>query len=259
MAEMVTLAFTISSYRLCDFVHLGLKQLRKLTPESPILVSDDVSPESRGIASHASQHCAQYLPTRIRKGHFSGDFQSLVNALVFAESQGADVAVKVSQRFIFRKPESIDVIRKTFSDPNIMVATPGQMSYVNGHASKASRSFALFSILSDVVMIRVGSISAQELLEMYRHRLRTETVQWAAFIEAAVDDLHSRKFPGRTAKIQELTNPVDPADPIYLRRHQHSSEDYKNLGSEHGIGGAFDCREWGAIELRRYLCKPRVV
>jgi len=248
------LAFTISAYRLCDFVHLGLKQLRKLSPDSPILVSDDPSPESLGIRSHAEQHCATYDVARKRRGHFAGDFQSLVSALVFAQSRGADVAVKVSQRFIFRKPESIDVIQKAFADPNIMVATPGQ-PVVNGF-NRATKGFGQFTTLSDVVAIRVGAISAEEMLHMYRQKLLTDRAPWGSFIECAVDSLHS-KFAGRTVKMEELTTPR--SDPIFLRRYQATEQDYRTLALEHGFGGAFNTAEWGQIEGRKYLCRPRVV
>jgi len=254
-AEVLKLAFTISSYRLCDFVHLGLKQLRKLSPDSPILVSDDVSAESPGIRSHASQHCAQYLPTRVRKGHFSGDFQSLVNGLVFAQSQGADVAVKVSQRFIFRRPESIEVLRKVFENPEILMVTPGQPKQVNGH-NRAAQGFAQFTTLSDVVALRVSAISPEELLHTYRKRLLTDKAPWGSFLEVLVNDLHGR-FGEKSLRLDELTNPQP--DPWFLRRYQHSPEDYRKLAGEHGFGGEFYCGAWAAKEGRHYLCRPRVV
>lgn len=249
------LAFTLSTYRLCDFVHLGLKQLRKLSPESPILVSDDASPESPGIASHASQHCAQYICSKKRRGHFASDFQSLVNALVFAKSQDCDVAVKVSQRFIFRKPDSIEALSKVFENPEILMVTPGQPKQVNGH-NRAAQGFAQFTTLSDVVALRVSAISPEELLHTYRKRLITDKAPWGSFLEVLVNDLHGR-FGPKSMRMDELTNPQE--DPWFLRRYQHTPEDYRKLAGEHGFGGAFNCQEWGNIEGRKYLCKPRVV
>lgn len=250
------LAFTLSSYRLCDFVHLGLKQLRKLTPESPILVSDDVSPESPGIASHASQHCAAYTCSAKRRGHFAADAQSLITSLVFAQARECDVAVKVSQRFIFRKSESIEALRKAFENPEILMVTPGQPKQVNGH-NRAAQGFAQFTTLSDVVAIRVGAISAEELLAIYRKRLVTDKAPWSSFLEVLVNDLHGSRFAGKTVRLDELTNPQP--DPWFLRRYQHSPEDYRKLAGEHGFGGEFYCGEWAVKEGRHYLCKPRVV
>ena len=249
------LAFTLSTYRLCDFVHLGLKQLRRLSPESEILVSDDVSPESPGIAALASQNGAAYICSKKRRGHFANDLQSFVYALGFGRDRQADVVVKVSQRFVFRKREAIDAIVQAFENPEICVVTPGRPK-VNGSAPKSAQGFGAFTTLSDIIAVRVGVISPEEFLHMYRHRIVTEKTPWASFLECATDDLH-RKFAGRTLKLDELTNPTD--DPIYLRRYQANSRDYLKLAGEHGFGGAFNCDEWNRIEGRKYLCKPWVV
>lgn len=253
---MLKLAFTISSYRLHDFVKLGLKQLQKLSPDSPILVSDDTGPESEMIRNTAEEHGASYRSPAKRRGHFSGDYQAIVNSMAFAEAASADVAIKVSQRFIFRKPEAIDVIHKTFSDPNILVATPGQPRVMPGKG-KATNGFAKFTILSDVVMIRVGCITPEELLVMYRARIIREKTDWKTFIEGTVDELHHNKFPGRTTKIEELTNPTH--DPIYLRRYQATTHQYQELALSHGFNGPFPLIEWAMLENRNYLCKPVVV
>lgn len=249
------LAFTIGSYRLTDFVSLGIKQIQRLSPDSSILVSDDLAEESNHMKLIADQHGANYKGSKTRRGHFSADFQSMVNALAFAEAAGADVAVKISQRTILRKPEAIDVIKRVFSDPNICVATPGQPKPKT--QNRASKGFGAFTTLSDIVMIRVGCMTPQDLLVMYRERLIREKTPWACFIEVAVDDLHHRKFPGRTIKVDELTNPTD--DPIYLRRYQSTEQQYRDLAMTHGVNGNYPLVEWNAIERHRYLCKPMVI
>lgn len=252
---MLKLAFTVGSYRLVDFIQLGIRQIQKLSPDSCILVSDDASQESSHIKRIADEHCVNYKCSTVRRGHFANDFQSLVHSLAFAESAGADVAIKISQRTILRKPEAIDVIQRVFADPNICVATPGQPKKTQG--SRAAKGFTAFAILSDLVMIRVGCMSAQDLLVMYRERLIREKTPWASFIECCVDDLHNRKFPGRTAKVPELTDPED--DPIYLRRYQATEQQYRTLAIEQGWNGRFPCEEWNRLERRDYKCRPVVV
>lgn len=249
------LAFTIGSYRLVDFIKLGVRQIQKLSQDSPILISDDHSEESPIISRLADEHGVNYKGSGIRRGHFSADFQALINSLAFAEAAGADVAIKISQRTVLRKPEAIDVIQKSFSDPNICAATPGQpRSNTNNRASKG---FNAFTTLSDIVMIRVGCMTPQELLVMYRSRLINEKTPWACFIECTVDDLHNKKLNGRTVKIEELTNPTQ--DPIYLRRYQAKEQDYRNLAISQGWNGRFPCEEWNQIERRDYLCRPKVI
>ena len=253
---MIELAFTISSYRLHDFVKLGIKQINLLSPDSPILVSDDPSPESEMIKSTSESLGAAYKGASKRRGHFAGDLQSMINALAFAKAVGADVAVKVSQRFIFKKHDAIECLQKAFENPDIMVATPGQPR-VRPNADKAARGFGAFTILTDIVAIRVGCISPQDLLVMYRERILREKVPWASFIECAIDELHSIRFPGKTVKLEALTNPT--ADPIYLRRYQASEVQYRTLALSHGFNGLFPLNEWNAIERQAYLCKPVVV
>lgn len=238
------------------FVQLGLAQLSALSPDSPLLVSDDRAQESDEIKSIAEKYRAKYIVSRVRRGHFANDFQGLVNALAFAQATDCDVGIKVSQRFVFRKEESISAIRRAFEDPQIMVATPGQPS--TNTNSRPSGGFSKFTTLSDIVCIRVGALTPDELIQMYRGRLiREKHIPWGSFIECAVDDLHHTKFPGRTAKIAELTNPTP--DPIYLRRYQASPEQYRDLAIKHGFNGLFQTDEWNAIEGRGYMCKPVVI
>lgn len=249
------IAFTIGAYRLVDFIKLSALQLRRLSPDSPILISDDPARESPHIEQVAKELGATYRGARQRRGHFAADFQSFINALVFAESNGCDIAVKASQRFVFRKPESIDVLQKSFEKSNIMVVTPGQPTVTTNHTP--SKGFAAFGTLSDVVAIRVGAISAEQLLHLYRARILREKVPWASFIECLVDELHANVFPGRTMKLKELTNPTP--DPIYLRRYQANEGQYRDLALSHGFNGLFPLNEWGQIEQGNYMGRPVVV
>lgn len=248
------LAFTIGSYRLVDFIKLGICQIKKLSPDSPILVTDDTAKESGTIKHLTESNGCTYRGNKIRKGHFASDFQSIINALVFAEAAGADVAIKISQRMILRRPQVIDVIQRTFEDPSIMLATPGQPSVTSG--GKAQRSFGAFTILTDIVCLRVGSITAEQLLVMYRSRIINEKVPWKDFIECTIDQLHANQFNGMSAKIDELTNQPNKLDPIYLRRYQNTEQQYRNLALEHGWNGSFPVQEWGQIEQRDYMCHP---
>lgn len=250
------IAFTIGAYRLVDFIKLSSKQIKRLSPDSPILISDDPSKESNYIKQVADETGSMYRGARQRRGHFAADFQSFINALVFAESNGCDIAIKASQRFIFRKPESIDIIRKTFSDPNIMVATPGRPTVTTSYAP-STNGFAAFGTLSDVVAIRVGSITAEQLLHRYRARIIREQVPWASFIECLIDELHANVFPGRTVKLAEWTNPT--ADPIYLRRYQSNERQYRDLALTHGFNGQFPLHEWAQLEQQDYFAKPVVI
>lgn len=251
------IAFTLGAYRLHDFINLGIHQFRRLCGDNndcPLLVSDDPSPESARIRETAERFGCAYMGARAQRGHFCGDFQALVNSLAFAEATQADIAVKVSQRFIFRKPEAISVLQKIFENPEIKMATPGRPNVTNGN-----KSFTAFSILTDVVAFRVGAISPQELLTMYRSRIIREKVPWRDFIETTIDELHSNQLAGHTTLIPELTNHTDKADPIYLRRYQNTEAEYRALALSHGFNGSFPTVEWNQLERGAYVCHPTVV
>lgn len=253
------IAFTVGAYRLVDFIRLGLAQLSKLSPESPVLVSDDRAAESEQIEKVALEFGAQYRCSRLRRGHFGNDAQSFVHALAFAEAAGADIAVKVSQRFIFRRPEVIAAITDAFADPNILVVTPGQPK-VGTLGNGRPMGFGAFSNLSDVVAIRVGCISPTEMLHMYRERLMREKVPWGSFLECLISDFHSTRFPGRTVKLEQITNHNGTFEnPLYLRRYQNGEHQYRDLAATHGIAGQFPLAEWSALDGKNYLCKPLVI
>lgn len=258
--ESLKLAFTLGAYRLADFVHLGLKQLRRLAGDSPLLVSDDAAPESGHIKNLAEEHGAQYRCSAKRRGHFANDCQAFVHAIAFAEAAGAEVAVKISQRFILRKPEVVAAIMDAFSDPNILVVSPGQPKVGALGALGRPHGFGAFTCLSDVVAIRVGAISPTEMLHMYRARLLREKVPWGSFLECTIDEFHHARFPGRTIKLEAITNHNGTAeDPWFLRRYQNGEHQYRALAAEHGIAGQWPLQEWSAIDGRNYMCKPMVV
>lgn len=249
------IAFEISSYRLTSFVQLGLAQFRKLSPESELMVSDDRAAESDAIAAIANKFGALYRCSRIRRGHFAGSFQGMIHALTFAKAVGADIAVHVSQRFIFRKIEAVEILRTCFGNKDIMAATPGKPAVAGNH--RAAAGFGAFGTLSDIVAIRANAMTPEQLLDLYRARLLREKVPWASFIEVLVDELHSNVFPGRTMKLGELTNPT--ADPIYLRRYQAQEKDYRDLALSHGFNGSFPLIEWALLERSAYFSKPVVI
>lgn len=251
------LAFTISSYRLIPFIELGLAQIKKLSPESPILVSDDKSDESGHVKNVAEQHGALYIGSRVKRGHFAGDVWSIINSIAFAEANECDVAIKLSQRLILRKPEAIDVIRKTFEDPNIMMATPGRPQKVVTSGGPAAQGFKAFAILTDIVLFRVGAVDPKDMEEKYRHKCTHEHLPWSTFIECFIDDFHGKHLAGKTAKLPEFTDPQP--DPIYLRRYQAVPQQYSELAKEHGLSGNFLTGEWSGLENKNYLCKPLTV
>jgi len=244
-------AFTIGSYRLCDFIRLNIRQIQEIFPDSPILVSDDASPESHIIERIAKDCGVNYIGTKGKRGHFGGDVQALLNCLAFGEAAKSDVYVKVSQRFVFRKPECRAILEDYFSKFDF--ASPGQPKKI--HGMTMTHGFGAFAVLSDLVVFKAGTLGPHELMEIYRNRINNEQVPWKDFVESLIHALHLYRYKDRSVMMPEFTD-SSKEDPLYLRRYQSSEREYQSLASQRGIAGRFPLAEWAVLDGRSYVVNP---
>lgn len=256
--EIMRVAFTIGAYRLCDFIKLNILQLRRLVPGAKILISDDVSPESRYIQDICKEFEVPYLGSDVKRGHFAGDVQAIINALSFGRATNADVAIKISQRFIFRKPECLGAVLSSFLDETVDMVCPGVPNVT--HGAKQSGGFGKFAVLSDVVAFRPSAVDPNMVLDAYRKRVETEIVPWKDFVEALVHSLHTGPLNGRSRIVEAITN-TSLEDPGYLRRYQCDARRYLELAKEVGLSGRglFPTCEWHGIDGRMYSPRPKVI
>lgn len=252
----MTIAITIGAYRLTQFIELNIRQCRAVFgEEAPIIVSDDASLESPQIKALAERlGCAYSCPEK-RRSHCSGDFQAFINGAVLARQIGADVVVKLSQRFI---PLSgfKELILDPFNDPSVKVVVPGQPK-LHTFARSSARFFNKFTILSDCVAWRVEDLPAERLMEIYRERVAKAEKPADQFIEVAWGHICTEIFPHNHRAVEELANPQIGQPKKYLRKAQTPPHEYANLAASHGIRGDFPLGEWIHIEGRdTYLGLP---
>jgi hypothetical protein len=219
----------------------------------PILVDDDRSPESDKIAAVAEKYGCSYMVGKERRGHFAGDIQTFVNAIVFGKEQQSDLTLKISQRVVPVLPAFREVFERAFADPKIMVALPGRPRHI---ARPMARFYSKFGILTDVVGIRTGAMEASDLVTVYRERFQNSKNLADALVETTWGHLIATKFPSGAAVLPELANPEPFKAKIYLRKSQAMEREYEQVAAMHGIKGQWNVAEWAVIEGSRYFCRP---
>jgi len=230
----VKFAACIGSYALPQFVELNIRALRHVFGAGlPILISDDISEHSGQIRDLAAETDVHHVAGGPR-GHFAGDAMACCNALAFAESEGSDIALKLSQRFVLCEPVAREILERYFADKNISLTLPGRIP--PGTIKRAeSRFFSSLAVQSDILAIRTGTISPAELKETYESRVRSNAMRHASLIEGLWAHLIDTKFATSYAFMPEFTVPYPGRAPLYLRKCQSEPAAYQALADRLGM------------------------
>ncbi len=254
-----SVAITIGAYKAVDFIRLNIAACRRVFGDStPILISDDHSAYSESIQALAGEEGCAYQGSSNRRSHCSGDWQAFINGCVFARSCGADVAIKLSQRFVPVDHRFKDLLLSPFSDPNVAVVYPSQMSKKQ-LARPGIKIYSMFSMLTDCFAWRASEVNPEMLLTTFVERQMTGD-KTATVPEFAWRQIVDRDFPGRAVGVEKLSNPVYGETKCYLRKASAKQGEYHRLAVELGLdGGNFDLREWSLVEGAHYLPRPVVM
>lgn len=256
----MTFALTIGSYRLLDFVHLGIKQIQKVFPDAPILISDDHSERSDQIAKLATGLGCTYAGSNSKRGHFAGDLQSILSSIQFAVAHNCDLAIKVSQRFVFKNEAARPILLDYFSThDHIAFGLPGKLD------PKTLRPFATFGFTklpmqTDLMVFRVKDIDPNEMVEDYRKKVANiHYVPHGSFIEGLAADLFHGRWKDKSAILDDFTSHVAGREggDLYLRRSQNHDYDYRDLAKTHGVKGDWSLAEWSQLDKQGYWPYPR--
>lgn len=251
-------SIVISAYQMADFVALNLAMCKQIFPDCPVLVSDDRSPNSEAIEAVASQYGAAYICTRIRKHHFAGDLQSIINGLVFAKANGCDAMIKCSLRFIIIDKSIRDLFedRMTNHITDLIAPSkckPGQI------IRRESITFSLLPILTDCLVLKTDSISPEDLISHYRQKCSDSRVPHGTLIEALFMDLCHGEFK-TSHHIEDAISVHQPGQPHrFLRKAQNNRLEYLDHARKLGIVGDFKTDEWNKILGVHYQPKPRAI
>lgn len=253
-AKSMQTAIVIGAYKLTHFVRLGILRCRRIWGDDvPILVSDDYAPESKDIQAMASEMNCDYICPKKRRSHFSGDMSVFVNGLVYGRETGADVVLKLSQRFIVVLPEFKEALDRAFMDPSCQIALPGRIP-----ANQISRPGAVFykrfGILTDCLAFRPTCMEPEDLVSFYRERCKEGRKPHDSFSECTWGALLDQKFANAYKIIPEWTAHRDGQKKVYLRKAQSSESDYRQIAmmeKVHSPNG-WPLLEWRLIENGQY-------
>lgn len=256
----LTYAAAIGAYRLADFVELNLCRVRVIFgPETECIVCDNVSPESPRIKEVAEKHDAAYSCITPRQSHFAADWQTFINGLVFARRVGADICMKISQRFVPVLPRFKGVLDAAFDNPQIWIVLPGRPQ-LRQIARPQARFYSKFGCLTDFVAMRVSEINPNMMLQRYRERVAHPKAKWDSLIECTIGDLIANEWKDHHLLAPELTNHVAFQPKLYLRKAQSTQAEYAKVAAMDGIKGNWNLEEWLRIEGKvLYFCKPTKV
>jgi hypothetical protein len=90
----------IGTFAAVPYVHLHLESRRRFYPDVPVIIHDDCSPAADQLRQLCSVYGAEYLSSEERLPPNAGDLRATLCAIQQAYSRKADLAVKISRRFI---------------------------------------------------------------------------------------------------------------------------------------------------------------
>lgn len=252
-------AICISSYLFPDFVELNCIMVKHVFGSAtPILISDDKSVNSEAIEAVAGKYGAAYDCSRLRKSHFAGDLQSILNSIVFARSQNCDVAIKISLRLILLDPTLKDVFTDRFKNHICNLILPSKVR-PNQVIRRESAMFSMMPVLTDIILLRASAIEPQELIDHYRNKCTNERSPHASLIEALFMDLVHGKFKD-SHHVEDAISAHQPNQPHrFLRKAQNNRVEYLDLAKRLGITGEFQTAEWNQILGVNYHPKPQAI
>jgi hypothetical protein len=234
-----------------DFLRLNLAQLKLIWPDAAILVSDDRSERTEEIDGISSE--VAFVTSNHRRGHCAGKVQSIVSGLSFAQQEGADILLFLNQRLVPVLPEFRELIETPFADKAVNIVVPGR-SVAGKLKLPSSKYFSGLGILTDLLVIRIGSISPEQFLSGYTDGYKFGGFAIQILPEIFIGKLLGTHF-GSSAFVSSALGDAKVEKLAFLRREQGKPEDYQALAAQHGFDGNFDCREWMELESN-YMCRP---
>ena len=235
-------AITIGSFALLPFVELNVRACRHVFgKDTPILICDDRSQKTPEMEALAEKYGCGFITSNTPRGHFCGCSQTTVAAVAFAQAMQADIAVKLTQRFILLEPRIRERIEQLFTErPELELAHCGRPK---PEGLKRSKWFVKFPFLVDCMVMRTAAFDPHWLKASYESKCKDGT-KHASYTESWLQHLCETKCAGKHETLEWLTN--HHGEPHwYLRKTQNDNVDYIRAAHRFGLKHAnFPTNEW---------------
>lgn len=250
------IAISIGSYYLSSFVELNLRKCRRIFgADAPILVSDGASERSGEIEELADRFGAYYIGERVNRGHFAGDVQNTINGLTFARDQGADLCLKINQRFVLVHEYIKIVLEQIFAHEQIAVALPGRP---DKRRIIGKTFYSSFPFLVDCIFMRTNAFDAEEFRHGYEESWKEQKSKYDSYVEIYWMKLLNGQYAKRYAVLNCLTDHAPGMPVMYLRKVQNTAGDYIGEAQDCGMTNfEFPTVEWSEIKRGDYYPLPR--
>lgn len=255
ISHKMTIAVTVGSYLLVDFVGLATLSVKHAFDDPPLLISDGLTDQSPKIESIAEKHGAVYLSDDPKRSHHEGCLVAAMRAIAFAREHGCDVALKTNQR-CFPIARSIwDKVQKIFEDPGIDLILPGRPRPESLVTSKDM--FSKFPVLVDMIFMRASAFDPAWILDSYRYQCNQAKNPSGLYTELYWLSVMNSKCRGKTFIAPWLTeHTVTPHE--YLRKTQNVPMDFIRHAQAMGMKSfQFPVLEWNQLRKGSYACIPR--
>jgi hypothetical protein len=240
------------------FTELNVCSARQaLGKDVPIVITEDTSGSTTAVEAMAARRDCYLDALNPPMGHFHGDIQTSINALALAAASGADIAVKLSQRFCIVSEEVNAVVTKAFkADPALAIICPGRPN--PNWIRKGHQQFSRFAILTDVMFMRASLVDPEMIATEYANQLRSSQNYHDCFAEIFWHRVCEGVLGGHYWKCPQITDHSSGRLFMFLRRYQNSPSDYQRIADVFQLGRhVWDLRE-RANMTKNYDPRPRV-
>lgn len=250
-------AAAVGACGLPHFAELNVCTLRSVFGRDlPVVICDDLSNESHEVERVAARRDCYYQLNEVPLGHFQGDVQAFMSALCLAESEKADIAIKMSQRCCVAHPDVRSKIESTFAqNPALAVICPGRPN--PNYIRQGHQQFARFPCLTDVFFMRTSAITPEFIRDEYLKQVRNGKQYHDCFVEVFWWKVFEGPLQNRFHLEPMITDMRWGLAPYVLRRYQCSVADYAKMADRFGItSGVWDLGERAKM-VRRYDPRPK--
>jgi len=231
-------AACVGSAGFTHFTELNVYFLRAVFGNDlPVTIRDDRSPETTLAKAVAAKHQCYFHTNETPVGHFQGDMQCYLDSLALAKAVGADVAIKVSQRFMIIHPKVKEIVEQRFAaNPNLAAIFPNRPDPRLIH--RGHTKFARFAMLTDVAFMKVSVITAEWLKAAYEKQISEAKQYHDQFVEVFWDSIRNTALQNRIHLAPEITDHSGRHPHYFLRRYQNLPAEYLSAAERFGVPDA---------------------